>query len=320
MISAALTSFLTGITEPIEFSFLFVAPLLYAIHALLAGAAYYLCIELGIRHGMTFSHGLIDYVVLFPQSTRGLWYLWLGPMWAVMYYGIFRTMIRQLDLKTPGREIEETAGAETSAPVSGQENVAREIVLAFGGRGNIRSLDACITRLRVDLHDVTRAHPDRLKALGASGVMTVGRGMQAIFGTRSENLKTDIEAYLSTAGSDADAPVASERPREAPQTATQPERVRTATPPLIAGRAAEIARALGGLDNLRQVEACAITRLRVTVVDARAIDEAALRAAGVPALMRIAPNLIHVIAGTDAADIADAMQKLMARQPAVRQG
>ena len=320
MISAALTSFLTGITEPIEFSFLFVAPLLYAIHALLAGAAYYLCIELGIRHGMTFSHGLIDYVVLFPQSTRGLWYLALGPIWAVMYYSIFRTMIRQLDLKTPGREIEETAGAETSAPGSGQENVAREIVLAFGGRGNIRSLDACITRLRVDLHDVTRAHPDRLKALGASGVMTVGRGMQAIFGTRSENLKTDIEAYLSTAGSDADAPVASERPREAPQTATPPERVRTSTPPLIAGRAAEIARALGGLHNLRQVEACAITRLRVTVVDAQAIDEAALRTAGVPAIMRVAPDLVHVIAGSDAADIADAMQKLMARQPAVRQG
>ena len=83
MISAALTSFLTGITEPIEFSFLFVAPLLYAVHAVLAAAAYYVCIELGIRHGMTFSHGLIDFVVLFPQSTHGLWYLWLGPIWAV---------------------------------------------------------------------------------------------------------------------------------------------------------------------------------------------------------------------------------------------
>ena len=94
MISAALTSFLTGITEPIEFSFLFVAPLLYAIHAVLAGVAYYVCIELGIKHGMTFSHGLIDFVVLFHQSTRGWWFLWLGPIWAALYYGIFTVMIR----------------------------------------------------------------------------------------------------------------------------------------------------------------------------------------------------------------------------------
>ena len=245
MISAALTSFLTGITEPIEFSFLFVAPVLYAIHALLAGVAYYSCIELGIRHGMTFSHGLIDFVVLFPQSTHGLWYLWLGPIWAAMYYAIFRTMIRQFDLKTPGREVEEAAEAETSAPVSGQTNLAREIVLAFGGRSNIRSLDACITRLRVDLKDVARARPDRLKALGASGVMTVGGGMQAIFGTRSENLKTDIEAYLSTAGADADAPVSSVGPLEPRRPVAVTAPVRTGTPPDLARRAAEIVRALG---------------------------------------------------------------------------
>ena len=106
MVSAALTSFLTGITEPIEFSFLFVAPLLYGIHALLAGVAYFTCITLGIKHGTTFSHGLIDYVVLFSQSTRGLWYLWLGPIWAFCYYTIFRVVIARFDLKTPGREAE----------------------------------------------------------------------------------------------------------------------------------------------------------------------------------------------------------------------
>ncbi len=315
MISAALTSFLTGITEPIEFSFLFVAPLLYAIHAVLAAAAYYFCIELGIRHGMTFSHGLIDFVVLFPQSTHGLWYLWLGPIWAAVYYGIFRIMIRQLDLKTPGREVEEAAEAEMTVPASGQTNLAREIVLAFGGRGNIQGLDACITRLRVDLRDVNQARPDRLKALGASGVMTVGRGMQAIFGTRSENLKTDIEAYLSTAGSDADAPAAPERPPEAARPATSPGRASPGTPPDMAGRAAEIARALGGLHNLNQIDVCAVTRIRVTVADAQLIDERALQAAGVPGLMRIAPDLVHVIAGNDAAVVAAAMRELVAREP-----
>src|SRR5688500_15892137 len=126
MISAALTSFLTGITEPIEFAFLFVAPVLYGIHALLAGAAYFLCVELGIRHSTTFSHGLIDYIVLFPNSQRGLWFLWLGPLWALMYYGLFRTMIVKLDLEARGRELEdvaslpgEPAGMPASAPEGG---------------------------------------------------------------------------------------------------------------------------------------------------------------------------------------------------------
>jgi len=314
MISAALTSFLTGITEPIEFSFLFVAPLLYGIHAVLAAAAYYVCIELGIRHGMTFSHGLIDFIVLFRQSTHGFWYLWLGPIWAAGYYVIFRTMIRRFDLKTPGREVEEVADTATSAPLSGQSRLPQEIVLAFGGRGNIQSLDACITRLRVELKDVSRAHPDRLKALGASGVMTVGGGMQAIFGTRSENLKTDIEAYLRTAGAEADGPADTAPATDADRTAVLPAARRPGARSHMADRAAALTRALGGLHNLREVDACAITRVRVSVGDGNAIDEPALRAAGLP-LMRIGPNLVHVIAGIDAAEIAETMRELIARRP-----
>src|SRR4029077_3079821 len=104
MVSAALTAFLTGITEPIEFAFLFVAPLLYAIHALLAGAAYFVCIALHIKHGFTFSHGLIDYVVLFPKSQRALWLFAIGPIWAAVYYGVFSFAIRRFNLMTPGRE------------------------------------------------------------------------------------------------------------------------------------------------------------------------------------------------------------------------
>src|SRR6187401_518186 len=107
MISAAVTSFLTGITEPIEFAFLFVAPILYAIHALLAGAAYFLCVALNIKHGFTFSHGFIDYVVLFPKSTHALWLLVIGPIWAAVYYGVFTFAIRRFKLLTPGREVEE---------------------------------------------------------------------------------------------------------------------------------------------------------------------------------------------------------------------
>src|SRR6187399_867715 len=98
MISAAVTSFLTGITEPIEFAFLFIAPVLYVIHALLAGVAYFTCIVLGIKHGFTFSHGFIDYVVLFPKSHGALWLFVLGPLWAAVYYGVFLTAIRRFNL------------------------------------------------------------------------------------------------------------------------------------------------------------------------------------------------------------------------------
>src|SRR5512132_2007472 len=131
MISAALTSFVTGITEPIEFAFMFVAPVLYLIHAVFAGIAYFLCVELGIKHGMTFSHGLIDFVLLFPKSTHALWQLVVGPMWALLYYVTCRWMIIKFNLTTPGREAKEVAKASAIA-VTGDE-FSRDLVLAFGG-------------------------------------------------------------------------------------------------------------------------------------------------------------------------------------------
>src|SRR4026208_1050292 len=120
MVSAAITSFLTGITEPIEFAFLFVAPILYAIHALLAGVAYFLCIALGIKHGFTFSHGFIDYVVLFPKSHNALWLFVIGPIWAGIYYGVFYFVIRKFNLATPGREIEDET-TRTAREASGDQ-------------------------------------------------------------------------------------------------------------------------------------------------------------------------------------------------------
>jgi PTS system glucose-specific IIC component len=203
MVSAALTAFVTGITEPIEFAFLFVAPVLYVVHALLAGLAYFLCVELGIKHGFTFSHGLIDYIVLFPKSHGALWLLVLGPVWAAMYYGIFAFAIRRFNLQTPGREVQDHSA--TTAPAASGDQLAVQLIRAFGGRSNIVSLDACITRLRVKLADVTKASPDTLKALGAAGVIVLGDGMQAIFGTRSENLKTEMQKYLESAGPGAEA-------------------------------------------------------------------------------------------------------------------
>ncbi len=195
MVSAALTSFLTGITEPIEFAFLFVAPVLYAIHALLAGSAFVVTILLGMKHGTTFSHGLIDFVVLFAQSTKGWMFPILGLVYAAIYYTIFRVAISALDLKTPGREDE---AAEESVSEMAEHYMAEQLVLAFGGKANIASLDACITRLRVGVKDVAKVDQAKLKQLGAAGVVVAGSGIQAIFGTKSDNLKTDMDMWMQS--------------------------------------------------------------------------------------------------------------------------
>ena len=165
MISAALTSFLTGITEPIEFSFMFVAPILYIIHAILAGLAFPICILLGMRDGTSFSHGLIDFIVLSGNSSK----LWLFPIvgigYAIVYYTIFRVLIKALDLKTPGRE---DATEDSKAGATGE--MAPALVAAFGGKENITNLDACITRLRVSVADVAKVDQAGLKKLGAAAL------------------------------------------------------------------------------------------------------------------------------------------------------
>ncbi len=192
MVSAALTSFLTGITEPIEFAFMFVAPVLYAIHAVLAGTAYVITNMIGMVHGTSFSHGLIDFLVLSANSQK----LWLFPAigagYAVFYYVVFRVAIEKLDLKTPGRE-DETDG---DVVVGSGSDLAKELVMAFGGKDNITGLDACITRLRVSVASTESVDQDKLKKLGAAGVVVAGSGVQAIFGTKSDNLKSDIDEWI----------------------------------------------------------------------------------------------------------------------------
>ena len=299
MISAALTSFVTGITEPIEFSFLFVAPQLYAIHAFLAGVAYYVCIEIGIKHGTTFSHGLIDFIVLFGRSTHGLWLLWLGPLWALMYFGLFRFMILRFDLKTPGRELELETDAAPARPATASE-LAGELVQAFGGAANISALDACITRLRVQLHDMSRANQARLKALGATGVVTVGNNLQAIFGTRSENLKSDMEAYLRGGGGGV-----------AAATPTEPISRQVVVDPGAEEKARIVVEALGGPANVERAEACALTRVRVVLKDPDRVSEAALNQAGVAAVMRLPGNTLHLIVGDRAAESVAAIQRVL---------
>jgi len=306
MISAALTAFLTGITEPIEFAFLFVAPVLYGIHALLAGAAYFLCVQLGIKHGFTFSHGLIDYVVLFSKSTHAAWLLVIGPIWGALYYGVFTFAIRQFNLLTPGREAED----ETKATPSGKvDNFALQLVRAFGGRSNLISLDACITRLRIKVADVSKVSVDKLKAMGAAGVMVVGDGVQAIFGTQSENLKTSMQEYLKTAGAEAD-----EVEAPSPVKAAAPAGLQTPLrDPDAARKAQAYIAALGGKANIVRVDACAETRLRLVVRDGTQIKDSALQSEGIAAVVKLdGGKTLHLLAGLNADQYAAEMRGQLA--------
>ena len=310
MISAALTSFLTGITEPIEFAFLFVAPVLYFIHACLAASAQFVANTLGMHMGFTFSQGGIDYLMfnLIGGKAQGAWYVAiLGPIYAVIYYSVFRFVIQKFDLKTPGRE-DEAEGAAPVALSEGKYGKARDLVLAFGGRDNITSLDACITRLRVAVKDPASVDQARLKALGAAGVMIVGNGIQAIFGPLSENMKGEMEDYLKVAGTDADvaakpagatnteAPAASKAVTDGPVE----DWVREASIPMLA--------ALGGHANVRTLDAVAFTRLRVELADPSKFNEADAKRSGVVAIMNAAPGVLHLIVGDKAEQFASALK------------
>lgn len=203
LFSAALTSFLTGITEPIEFLFLFIAPVLYAIHVLLAGLAFMIMNMLQVRIGMTFSGGFIDYTLfgILPNITGGFQTRWflvpvVGIFYSVIYYLLFRFFIRKFNLKTPGREDDSEISTATAGSKSKSEQ-AKSVLAALGGKENIKNIDACITRLRVTVIDSKQVNDDELKKLGAKGVLKIGdEGVQAIFGTHSEILKDEIKTLL----------------------------------------------------------------------------------------------------------------------------
>ncbi|MBY4605193.1 MULTISPECIES: glucose-specific PTS transporter subunit IIBC [Bacillus] len=195
MISAALTSMLTGITEPVEFSFLFVAPVLYLINSILAGVIFVVCDLFHVRHGYTFSGGGIDYVLNYGLSTNGWVVIPVGIVFAFIYYYLFRFAILKWNLKTPGRETDEADQTEAKAPVA-KDQLAFHVLQALGGQQNIANLDACITRLRVTVHQPSQVSKDELKRLGAVGVLEINNNFQAIFGTKSDALKDDIKTIM----------------------------------------------------------------------------------------------------------------------------
>lgn len=209
LLSAALTSFLTGITEPLEFTFLFVAPLMYAVHCVLAGLSYMLMHILGVGVGMTFSGGLID-MILFGvlqgnAKTNWVWIVVVGLAYAVLYYFVFGFMIRKADYKTPGREAEgEETKLYTRADFNARRNIGSgrsELILAgLGGRENISDVDCCATRLRVTVKKSELVDDALLRESGASGVIRGGDGVQVVYGPQVSVVRSELEELLESAG------------------------------------------------------------------------------------------------------------------------
>ncbi|MCG5105173.1 glucose-specific PTS transporter subunit IIBC [Oceanobacillus alkalisoli] len=196
--SGALTSFLTGITEPLEFSFMFLSPILFLIHAILDGLSFMLMTYLSVNIGYTFSGGGIDFLLFGILPGQEPWWLAViaGLVFAVIYYVIFRFMIQKFNLKTPGREAVNGEDGNEGTAID-QNSVPAQVLEAMGGKENIAHLDACITRLRVSVNNQSEVDKDRLKKLGASGVLEVGENIQAIFGPRSEIIKGQMQDIMA---------------------------------------------------------------------------------------------------------------------------
>ena len=214
LLSAALTAFLTGITEPLEFTFIFVALPMYAVHCVLAGLSFMLMHILNVGVGMTFSGGLID-LVLFGvmqgnAKTHWVWVIVVGAVYFVLYYIIFRFMISKFNYKTPGRDDAEEVKLYTRADVNarnaasgsvpaGNDPVSALIVEGLGGAANLSDVDCCATRLRCTVKDATLVKQDVLKASGASGVICKGNGVQVVYGPKVAVIKAKLEDYLENA-------------------------------------------------------------------------------------------------------------------------
>ena len=213
LLSAALTAFLTGITEPLEFTFIFVALPMYAVHCVLAGLSFMLMHILNVGVGMTFSGGLID-LVLFGvmqgnAKTHWMWVVVVGAVYFVLYYIIFRFMISKFDYKTPGRDDAEEVKLYTRADVNarnatsgsvpaGNDPVSAMIVEGLGGAANLADVDCCATRLRCTVNDAALVKQDVLKASGASGVICKGNGVQVVYGPKVAVIKAKLEDYLES--------------------------------------------------------------------------------------------------------------------------
>ncbi len=238
LLSAALTSMLTGITEPLEFTFIFVAPLMYGVHCVLAGLSYMLMHIFNVGVGMTFSGGAID-LTLFGilqgnHKTNWIWIVIIGLIYAVVYYFVFYFMITKMNLATPGREADDIepklyrrsdveAAKSEKAGGSSDDTVSALILKGLGGKKNLSDVDCCATRLRITVLDVEKVNDSLLKESGASGVIRKGNGVQVIYGPRVSVVKSNLEAFMDSPQSDDPDSVLGNSSPESAEEKTQPQ-------------------------------------------------------------------------------------------------
>jgi PTS system N-acetylglucosamine-specific IIC component len=284
LLSMGLTSLLTGVTEPIEFSFMFLAPALYAVHAVLTGLSMALMHVLGVRLGFTFSAGGFDYLLSYGLSSRGWMLLPVGLVYGAVYYGLFRLVIERFDLRTPGREAE--GEMVQAAPVVAAGDRGRAFLAALGGAANVGQVSACTTRLRLEVRSHQAIDEAALRSLGARGVVRPAPGsVQVVLGPEADQVADAIRAALSAATAATTGP---------------------AMPVVSVDPAAWLA-ALGGPSNLLRAEVVAATRLRLELADDARIDEAALTRLGAQGVMRLGSTTVHVVVGRRAAAVAAAL-------------
>jgi len=310
--SIALTSLLTGVTEPIEFSFMFLAPVLYGVHAVLTGLAFIIMNALDVKLGFGFSAGLFDYVLNFNRATRPLWLFPVGALYFGLYYGLFRYAILKLDLKTPGRDVGE-ASAPTQVPTSvGERAVA--YIAALGGPANLVSVDACTTRLRLIVGKQEVIDPDALKALGARGfVRPSATALQVVVGPNADQIAGEIREALRS-GTQAAAPASRSVQAHSPvvPAATIVPSPQSAPAPAPDSVTVEnLLSALGGRSNVRTIDV-ASSRLRIGVVKAGAIDAATIRSLGLRGVTVLSPECVHVIVGPAADVTSRELRRLLA--------
>jgi PTS system N-acetylglucosamine-specific IIC component len=299
LLSMALTSFLTGVTEPIEFSFMFLAPVLYAIHAVLTGVAMAGMDLLGIKLGFGFSGGFFDYVLNLKQATQPFLLIPVGLVYFALYYGLFRFFIVKLDLKTPGRDADEAVATQATT----QSDSAQAWIRALGGADNLTSLDACTTRLRLTVADQNAVNDATLRSLGARGVVRPSsESLQVVVGPIADQLASEIRAALKQ-------PV----PGMAVVTRNEVEPSREAKPSVAADR---VLAALGGASNVRDVQLSA-SRVCVTVNDAASASNDDIDALAVRAFARPAPTSIHLIVGPAAKVMFEELNRLLVTRSAI---
>ncbi|WXL27064.1 N-acetylglucosamine-specific PTS transporter subunit IIBC [Ectopseudomonas mendocina] len=304
LLSAGLTAFLTGVTEPVEFAFMFLAPVLYLIHAVLTGLSMALTDLLNIRLGFTFSGGAIDLALGWGKSTNGWMLFPLGLAYAVIYYLVFDFFIRRFDLKTPGREVitETNKSDQESSTSTPLEDRAPAYIKALGGRDNLLVVDACTTRLRLQLVDRDKASEAELRALGALAVVKPGKSgaLQVVVGPQADSMADQIRRALPHTQPAASQPVIQEE-REEDEPTVSPE------------TAEKWLAALGGSDNLIQVESVAMTRLRATLKAPTKLDEDKLKALGMTGISHLHNGICHLVVGSQAPALGKALHTLTTR-------